>query len=181
MTSDFSNPSSRASVAAGRYVKELLALLGERDPFEVQGELVPWIRERISGLDEDELRRREAPGKWSVMEVIGHLADTELVYRYRMRMAVAQPGSPIPAYDQDRWVEGLGYNDADPEATIRELEELRSANLAWLRGLSDEEMGRIGVHEERGPESVEGILRLLAAHDLVHRRQIERILVSHSG
>lgn len=176
MDGDFSNPATEASARADSYVDALLEILGERDPFEVQGELVRWLRDKTSRLSDSELRRREAPGKWSVMEVIRHLADTELVYRYRMRMTVAQPGSPIPAYDQDRWAEGLRYKEADLEQAIRELEELRSANLAWLRDLTDEELHRVGLHEERGPESVHRIVQLLAAHDLVHRRQIERIV-----
>lgn len=129
----------------------------------------------MDGLGESALRRPEAPGKWSILEVLRHLADTELVYRYRMRMSAAQPGSPIPAYDQDRWAAALRYNDHSPEAALQEIEALRSANLAWLEGLSDEEMDRAGVHEERGVESVRRIVQLLAAHDLVHRNQIQRI------
>jgi uncharacterized damage-inducible protein DinB len=121
------------------------------------------------------LRQPEAPGKWSILEVVGHLADTEVVYRYRMRMSVAQPGSAIPDYDQDRWAKQLRYNEAGLEDGLREIEALRSANLAWLERLSDEEMDRAGLHEERGEESVRRIVKLLAAHDLVHRNQIRRI------
>jgi hypothetical protein len=90
-------------------------------------------------------------------------------------MSVAQPGSQIPDYDQDEWARGLRYNEAGLESVLRELEAFRSANLDWLRGLSDEELNRAGIHEERGPESVRSIVKLLAAHDLVHRNQIRRI------
>lgn len=178
MTPGFTNPSSGATEDAERYIRELLALLGDRDPFEVQRELVHRLRELVNGLDDSTLRRREAPGKWSILEVIGHLADTELVYRYRMRMSVAQPGSPIPAYDQDRWAAALHYNEADLEDALGEIEAARAANLAWVDGLSEEEMDRAGVHEERGTESVRQIVKLLAAHDLVHRNQIERIALA---
>ncbi len=175
MTTDFSDPSTAAATAAEEYVARLLGLLGDRDPFEVQEELLPALREAVTGLSGEALRRPEAPGKWSVLEVVRHLADTELVYRYRMRMSVAQPGSPIPAYDQDRWAADLRYKEERLEEALDELEALRTANLAWLRGLSEEELDRVGIHEERGPESVRRIVELLAAHDLVHRRQIERI------
>ncbi len=90
-------------------------------------------------------------------------------------MSVAQPGSAIPDYDQDRWAKQLRYNEAGLEDGLREIEALRSANLAWLERLSDEEMDRAGLHEERGEESVRRIVKLLAAHDLVHRNQIRRI------
>lgn len=175
MATEYSNVRSAASETGAAYVSRLLALLGERDPLEVQEELVDWLREAVAGLEDPVLRRPEGPGKWSILEVVRHLADTELVYRYRMRMIVAEPGSPIPAYDQDRWAGGLRYNEADLEGALRELAALRRANLDWLRGLSDEELDREGVHEERGPESVRRIVALLAAHDLVHRGQIERI------
>lgn len=175
MTPGFTNPSSGATEDAERYIEALLELLGDRDPLQVQRELVQRLRELVDGLDDSALRQPESPGKWSVLEVIGHLADTELVYRYRMRMSVAQPGSPIPAYDQDRWAAALRYNEADLEDVLREVEARRAANLAWLDGLTEEEMDRAGVHEERGTESVRQIVKLLAAHDLVHRNQIKRI------
>jgi uncharacterized damage-inducible protein DinB len=172
---DFSNPVSEAARSAGVYTRQLLDLLGDRDPIDVQRELVTWLRDAVDGMDGDRLRRREAPGNWSVLEVIRHLAETELVYRYRMRKSVAQPGEPIAGYDQDRWVVELRYTDDSLDDSLAELQALRSANLAWLEGLTPEELGRAGIHEERGPESVEHIVRLLAAHDLVHRAQIERI------
>lgn len=175
MSADYSNPASSATENAEDYVRRLLALLGDRDPLEMQSELVPRLRELVDGLSESALREREAPGKWSVLEVVHHLADTELVYRYRMRMTVAQPGSPIPNYDQDLWAVELGYNRGGLERALSDIDALRSANLEWLRGLSDEELDRAGIHEERGPESVRRITKLLAAHDLVHRSQIERI------
>lgn len=175
MNADFTNPASSASEDAERYIKRLLDLLGDRDPFQVQKELVRRLRELVEGLDESTLSQPEAPGKWSILDVVGHLADTELVYRYRMRMSVAQPGSAIPAYDQDRWATALRYRDDNLESVLQEIEALRAANLAWLEGLSDEELDRAGVHEERGAESVRRIVKLLAAHDLVHRNQIRRI------
>lgn len=175
METDFSNPASAASESADAYVNRLLQLLGECDPVEVQGQLVGKIEELVEGLSEEALREREAPGKWSVLEVVQHLADTEVVYRYRMRMSVAQPGSHIPNYDQDRWAAGLRYNDGSLESVLLELRAFRTANLAWVRTLSDEELDRAGIHEERGTESVRRIVELLAAHDIVHCRQIERI------
>jgi uncharacterized damage-inducible protein DinB len=175
MATDYSNPSPDASEHPEEYVAKLLQLLGECDPVEVQSQLVERIRGLVDGLSDEQLRAREAPGKWSVLEVVQHLADTEVVYRYRMRMSVAQPGSPIPDYDQDRWASGLRYNEAALENVLHELDAFRSANLAWIGGLSDEELDRAGIHEERGLESVGRIVELLAAHDLVHCRQIERI------
>lgn len=166
----------RPTAEAEAYVRGILERLGGRDPMSVLAELVPWLRDRLAGVPDAALRRPEAPGKWSLIEVVRHLADSELVYRYRMRMIVAQPEGPIPAYDQDRWAEGLSYRSENLEETLRELSVLRDADLAWLGRLTEEELDRWGVHGERGRESVRGITRLLAGHDLVHRAQVERIL-----
>ncbi len=80
MESDFANAAASASENAKAYVSRLLELLGDRDPLEVQGELVLRLRDLVDGLSESALREREGPGKWSILEVIHHLADTELVY-----------------------------------------------------------------------------------------------------
>lgn len=170
-----SNPTGASPGAAAAYVRVLLELLGDRDPLEVMEELPSALRTAVEDMEPEELREPEGPGRWSVLDVVRHLADSELVYRYRMRMIVAQPGSAIPAYDQDAWASGLAYREDDLEETLTELEALRRADLRWIRGLDEEELERYGEHAERGRESVRDIVRLLAAHDLVHRRQIERV------
>lgn len=172
------NPTGATRDVQRAYVRELLEILGDRDPMDVLSELVPRLRATLEDVDEETLRTPESPGKWSVMEVVRHLADSELVYRYRMRMIVAQPGCEIPAYDQDAWAEGLAYRSEAPTPVLHELDVLREADLRWLRGLTEEQLDRYGVHAERGRESVAQIVRLLAAHDLVHRRQIDRILAA---
>lgn len=176
--SKFTYRASDAEEKAGEYVTALLDVLDDRDPLTVQSKQPAALREAVKGLDESQLRTPEAPGKWAVLDVLGHLADTELVYRYRMRQIVAEPGSELPGYDQDAWADGLRYTDAEVEDVLREFEALRSAHLRWIRQLSDEELDREGVHGGRGPESVRHMVRLIAAHDLVHRRQIQRIRAS---
>ena len=160
--------------AAG-YIRALFDLLGDRDPLEVQRELVPALREAIAGLSEADLRRPERPGKWSIAQVIQHLADGELVTGYRYRAAIAQDGIEIAGYDQDAWADNLHYADADVESALTDLAALRAANLRLLSRLTEEEWQRAGMHAERGRESVRQLARLDAGHDLLHRRQIERI------
>jgi uncharacterized damage-inducible protein DinB len=172
----FTNPAGSAAEAGREYTRALLDLLGDRDPRSVMGEQVAWLRETVAGRPRAALVRPERPGKWSVAQVLRHLVDTEWVYGYRARKIVAEPGSTIVGYDQDRWAEGLRYADADPGAALEEVALLRGANLRWLDGLTDEELDRYGEHDERGRESVRHILKLIGAHDLLHRNQITRIL-----
>lgn len=164
---------------APAYTRALLELLGDRDPLAVQSGLVASLRAAVAGLADADLRRPERPGKWSIVEVVQHLADSEIVYGYRCRACIAADGTALAGYDQDDWARRLHYRESDLEAALAELGAMRSANLRLLSRLTDEEWQRAGMHEERGRESVRHIAKLLAAHDLVHLRQIERIKAAH--
>ncbi|MCI0692332.1 DinB family protein [candidate division KSB1 bacterium] len=175
----FSNPASQAKENAAAYVKLLMDLLGDRDPFEVQSQQLATLQAELAGIDEATLRRPEKPGKWSIMQVVQHLADTELVYRYRTRMILAHPTPEIQGYDQDLWATELKYNEMELNEALEQVRVLRSANLKMLRGLNEAQMERIGMHSERGPESVRKILQMLAGHDILHLNQIRRIKQAH--
>jgi hypothetical protein len=174
----FSNPAGHAVAAASGYVRALLEVLGNRDPLEVLDELVPWLVRRTKGVEDSTLRRPEAPGKWSVIEVIQHLADSELVVGFRTRMVLTEDRPPLQGYDQDRWAREFHYQETTRDMALAQLRGLRIPNLRLWRALSPEQLDRVGLHSERGPESAGQILRLMAAHDLVHRRQIDRILAA---
>jgi hypothetical protein len=172
----FSNPAGAAAASASSYTRALLDVLGPRDPLEVLAELIPWLAERTRGLDDHILRREEAPGKWSVIQVIQHLADSDLVFGYRLRMILTEESPPLQGYDQDAWARTFRYGDVKLDSALEQLRGMRAGNFHILRGLSPTQLGRVGLHSERGPESAGFLLRLMGAHDLVHRRQIDRIL-----
>lgn len=170
-----SNPVGSARENADAYVAALLALLGDRDPLTVQQELPDALEDALDGIDDETLRTPEAPGKWSLIEVIQHLADTEAVYVFRYRTILGDAEPELAGFDQDGWATALHYRDADLRAALDQIRILRSNNLRLLRSLTDEERARVGRHAERGAESVWRTAKLGAAHDLAHRAQIERI------
>lgn len=172
----FANPSGAAATNAVAYRTAVIGLLGERDPLGVLAELPGWLSRRTRGLDDERARRPEAPGKWSVVEVVAHLADAELVHAYRTRMIVAEQEPPLVGYDQDGWALEFHYATADLGATVSFLASLREWNLRYWRTLTPAQLARVGQHSERGPESAGLYLQLAAGHDLVHRRQLDRIL-----
>ena len=174
----FSNPAGNAAQAATSYVRALLDLLGNRDPLTVMAELIPWLDERIREVPEKALRRPEARGKWSVIQVIQHLADSELVMGYRIRMILTQDRPQLPGYDQDQWAGEFQYGEIPLALALGQLRGLRAANHHLWTRLTPEQLQKVGLHAERGPESIGHLLRLLGGHDLVHRRQIDRILAS---
>jgi hypothetical protein len=171
----FSNPAGRSREHAAADTAALIGLLGDDDPLAVLAELPVELPGLVAGLSTDELRRPEAPGKWSVIQVLDHLADQETVNAFRYRVVIAEDNPPIQGYDQDRWSERLRYGSADPATLITEITVLRGRTLRLLRALRPAEFTRAGRHAERGPESVEHIMRLNAGHDILHRRQIARI------
>lgn len=175
MTQAFSNPASGAGDAAARYVQSLLEVLGDRDPIEVQSQLVVSLERETAGLALAQLRQPEKPWKWSVNEVVQHLADSELVTGYRIRLILASDAPEILAYDQDAWAHALRYSEASLPDALTRIRVLRGRSLELLLGLQPDEWERAGMHSERGRESVRQIATLQAAHDLVHLRQIARI------
>ena len=172
----FSNPAANAAASAKTYVRALLDLLGDRQPLDVLPELMPWLAARLRGASDPDLRRPEAPGKWSVAQVVKHLADSELVFGFRSRMILSEDRPALQGFDQDRWASLFRYAEVSCDSALAQLGVLREANLAVLSRLGPAELERVGMHSERGPESLGHLMKLMAAHDLVHRRQIERIL-----
>ncbi|HSM35095.1 MAG TPA: DinB family protein [Longimicrobiales bacterium] len=174
----FTNPADGAKEAAAAYIDATLGLLGQRDPLEVLRETPGWLHDVVESRDEDVLLRPEAPGKWSVGGVLCHLADTELVWAYRIRMVLAQDRAPLTGFDQDAFAASFGYDDPDIGHALLVFDVARAANLRVLENASEDDLRHIGVHEERGEEPLPHMMRLEAGHDLVHRRQIERILAT---
>lgn len=174
----FTNPSSSSKEQGKAYTAAILGLLGERKPLDVLKRTEKALAKAIDGVPKRRLATREAPTKWSINHVLRHLADSEVVLGWRMRMILAHDRPAITGYDQDLWADRLKYGDADAAESVREFGALRAGNLRLLKGASPEDLKRVGVHAERGEESVEHLMKLYAGHDLLHLGQIERIRAS---
>jgi hypothetical protein len=172
----FSNPKDNAAASARTYVRALLDVLGDLEPLTVMEELMPWLDQRLRDVPDSAVRRPEGPGKWSVVQIVQHLADSDLVFGFRARMILTEDRPPLQGYDQDGWATVFRYADASLEDAAGQLRTLRRANLDVLRRLAPAEWERVGMHSERGAESLAHLTKLMAAHDLVHRRQIDRVL-----
>jgi hypothetical protein len=172
--SEFANPASGAQDQAAAYTAAILAALEDRDPIEVLREMPAALRNALAGLTPQQLATPEAPGKWSMAQVVFHLLDSDTVGAYRFRMILAQDRPTLVGYDQDLWVERL-HAGTDLDEALEEFTRLRRSNVQLLEGTSSADRERVGVHLERGDESLGHLIRLYAGHDRVHLRQLARI------
>jgi len=161
--------------AAAAYQQQLLSLLGGDDPATVQSQTQGLLRAMMQEAAQDK-RTRPAPKEWSVLELLGHVADDELVVSSRYRWALAQSGTAVGGYDQDLWVENLRHNDKEPEELLEAFTALRTANLKLWRRASPDDRTRLVMHNERGPESYDLMFRMLAGHDRFHLKQMHETL-----
>jgi hypothetical protein len=160
-----------------QYTSRILGHVADQDPFKVQAATPKKISRMIAGAAPTKLRKRPAPDKWSVAEILAHLADVEIVIGWRVRSVLGAPGTPIQAYDQEAWAKAGRYEKRNPRASLAQLIAVRNANLDLYKSLAPEQWKLWGLHSERGQESVEQIVRMLAGHDLNHLQQIEQILL----
>ncbi len=161
---------------AEQYINRLIGYLNGQDPVKVQAATARRLSKLIQGVSRARLTRRPAPGKWSVAEIIAHLADDEMVGGFRMRLILGAPGTPIQGFDQDRWAETGNYAKRDPKKSLELFRTLREANIAFYKSLTPAQRKLHGIHSERGKESIEAFFKLFAGHDINHMKQIEAIL-----
>ena len=159
-----------------QYTQRILDNLESKHPLAVQAATAKALDRLIKGVSTARLRRRPVPEKWSVSEVIAHLADGEIVGAFRMRLILGSPGAAVAAYDQDKWITSGHYDRRDPRKSLEQFRVLREGNLALLKSLEPEQWQHYGMHSERGQESIEHIVRMFAGHDINHLQQVEEIL-----
>jgi hypothetical protein len=164
------------SETAQQYTQRILANAQGQDPIKLQSATTKQLTRLVRGIPTAKLRKRPAPDKWSVVEILAHLADVEIVIGWRMRSILGAPGTTVQAYDQNAWVIAGHYDKREPRKSIELHRIVRDANLALLKSLSPDQWKHCGQHAERGQESIEHIVRMVAGHDINHIRQIERIL-----
>lgn len=171
----FTNPASSSKAQGKAYTAAIIDLLGDRAPIDVLAATDAALHAAVHGLSREQLATREAPGKWSITHVLQHLADSELVWGWRLRMVLSHDRPVITGYDQDAWADKLDYEHANAELAMKDFATLRAANLRLVQRASPADLDRVGLHAERGEESVRHMMRLYAGHDLLHLQQIERI------
>ena len=158
-----------------QYTERILGFVSCKDPLGVQRETANTLANLIKPLSTKQLSQRPEPGKWSITEILAHLADSEIVLSWRMRLVICQDGAPFPNVDQDVWAQGLDYGGQDPILSLETFRVLRENNLRMLKALPKNLWENHGTHSVHGKQTLAYIVRMYAGHDLNHLAQIENI------
>jgi DinB superfamily len=157
------------------YRRELLALLGDDDPGEVLAATLQEVQEQTRDLPAELVGRRPEPAEWSVVELLAHLWDAELVFGYRARAILTQDRPALAAYDQEAWA-------TLPRPPFQELlaglVALRTGNLALIGGTPLVWWERAGMHQERGETSFRVLTQEIAGHARAHLLQLEQTIAA---
>ena len=141
-----------------------------------QREATGRLARLIANAPLEALREPPAPGKWSVVAILAHLAEDELSSSWRYRQMLENPGVALSSFDQEEWARRGEYAFWDIHEALEMFRLLREANIRLLARLTAEEWQRFGVHEERGRFTVAELAFHMTVHDASHIEQIRRIL-----
>ena len=176
MSFDQAPPAGEFFEYYGKYINlvpagDIIAILAT----QLDDTLIP-LRE----LTDEQARFAYAPGKWSVKEVIGHMADTERVFAYRAMRIARSDATPLASFDENAFVPPGRFNDRPLASLLAEFAAVRRATLALLAGLPQEAWTRMGVASTH-PVSVRALAWIIAGHELHHREILAQRYLAHTG
>ena len=158
------------------YRQRFASYVEGKDFLAMQKAAIGTLTRLVDAIPNQTIRRRPAPQKWSILEIIAHLAEDELTTSWRYRQMIELPGVALLGFDQNMWAALGDYNSWDAREALDMFRLLREANLRLLSRLTPAQWDCEGNHSERGRMTVRDLARHMAAHDINHIIQIERIL-----
>jgi hypothetical protein len=133
------------------------------------------IAAAVSGLSENVLRHKPGPEEWCVLQILGHLADVEIIFGYRLRQMLADAKPVIAPLDQDAWARNLNYLNSPPSELVAFYGLARHHNLRLLRSLRTSDLSKSAFHPETQREmTVADLVERMSGHGSAHLRQIEK-------
>ena len=132
-----------------------------------------WLKTAVAGMTHDQVMARPAPGKWSTLEVVSHLADFEVVGVDRLAAVIAETDPALPGRDEQHYVARLAYDRRDFKEQLQLVELCRRHMTRILRTLDDSALVRRGIHSEAGPLTLEQLLERVTRHIEHHVTFIE--------
>jgi hypothetical protein len=154
------------------YAEQYVSLITGSDILETLEAQLKQTTTLFSGRSERDGDFRYGPDKWTVKEVVGHIADTERVFTYRALRIARGDQTPLAGFEQEDYVRSAHFNKRKIQSLVEEFADVRLASLALFRSLDAEAWVRRGVASDN-PVSVRGLAYIIAGHELHHRRILE--------
>jgi uncharacterized damage-inducible protein DinB len=146
-------------------------MLAGRDPQQVITETPGRFAAILAHLSAEETETPAAPGKWSVREIMAHMADCEIAWSWRLRIAYEKDRAEMQPFDQDPWAKMYGRYSLPLAKTT--FEALRAWNVAFVSGLSEADRRKTYFHPEMGERPLWTLVEIMAGHDLHHLAKLE--------
>jgi uncharacterized damage-inducible protein DinB len=148
--------------------------LGDARPHDVLEMTAITIARLIRNSDAQQLTRAPAPGKWSIRDILCHLADAEISFAFRLRQTVSEEHHVIQPFDQAAWAQPYGTLDAHD--ALDAFTAIRRWNLFFIRAVGTAAESKAVRHPERGEMTFRTIIETMGGHDINHLRQIENLV-----
>ena len=158
------------------YLTRIRELAQSGDPLELQQRTSAILVELTRDTTPEQLTKRPGEVKWSIGEILAHLAEDEIATAWRYRQMVEHSGIALAGFDQDLWARLGDYRSRVPQESLELFRLIRAANLIFLQHLSPAQWECSGIHAERGLITVRDLAVHMAGHDANHIEQIRRIL-----
>ena len=129
----------------------------------------------LTGVSDVEGDFVTAPGKWSIRQIIAHVADAEMVGAHRLRQVIAEDNPTLIAYDQDAWTKNLDYARRRPQQSFDTFQRIRAENYELLKTVPAAGWNRTGNHTENGPMTVLRLVEGYTGHAESHAKQLQEI------
>jgi len=154
------------------YYKAYVEESGSGDLIEILQQQLTGTALLLDGVPPGRADHRYAPDKWSVKEVIGHLADSERVFAYRALRFARRDESPLASFDENAWVPAGGFDARSLAEIAAEFTAVRRASLALFRSFDDEAAMRRGTASGK-IMSVRALVAVVAGHERHHVRVLK--------
>ena len=147
-----------------------------KDTLDLQRQTPTVLAALIANASDQQLTTRPSKNKWSIAEILAHLAEDEIATAWRYRQMVEHSGIALSGFDQDLWARMGDYASRVAQESLDLFRLLRSVNLQFLQQLAPEQWECFGIHAERGRITVRNLATHMAGHDANHVEQIRRLL-----
>ena len=155
------------------YYDTYIRLVPEGDLLALLDRQIDETVAALSTFTAEQAAWRPAPGEWSAIEIVGHLADSERVFAFRAFWFARDGGAPLPGMDQNAFMAAVDFASRSLDDVVAEFVAVRRASLALLRSLDAIAWARSGV-ADGSPISVRALAYIIAGHELHHAKDFPR-------